>query len=961
MTLRAMLIAVVVLLVPSLSQAQSKSLKGHFQDPISRAPVAGVKVTLTNMGDTTDVHHADGKDDGGFEITGLGVHSYRLEAARLGYAPLKQIIRVTEDKQDAGVLALTPESLPVGGISVVESPPPATQVGDTTEYRAGAVKTHKDATAEDLVQKLPGVTMENGQIRSQGEQVQNVLVNGRPFFGSDPTAAMRNLPADVVDRIQVYDRMSDQSEFSGFDDGTSQRTMNFILKDMKMNFGKVYGGGGDQDRYQAGGNATVVHGGRRITGIAMSNNINQRNFSPQDLFGALGGGGGGGRQIFLGGGGNRGPGGGGPQVIRFGGGGGGFGGGAFDPSSFLIGGQTGISQTHSGGVNYTDQWGKHMVVTGSVFANLTNTDNEQTMTRQYVPPPDSLAFYDQSTTTDSQNRNQRVDARFEWTPDSANAVILQPRMYFQGTDANVAGTGVNSTVTGSTVSAASANNHDSDDGDNLSARMTLRHRFARRGRNISAEINGAHAVRNGNSSQLSLTDSYAGDSLTGSDPLDQTGTSRTETQSFSTRLAYTEPLGKLFRAQAVYNPSVTTSHAAVNTRQFDPLIGADTLNLTLSNAFENRYETQNGGLAGLFSKNSWRLLGNAFWQRATLRSDQTFPATQTIERTFDDFLPSMTLTGNFSRQRNLRLAWTTAANAPSITQLQNVVKNTNPLSLSTGNPNLIPSYNNSLSMRLSEANPKKSTSHFLFANVVRTSHPIVNSTITAANDTVVNGVPVARGAQLTYPVNLDYSWNANLYAVASRPIARLKSIINLNGGGTYARTPTLIENHQNVAQNGTIRAGVVVSSNISQNLDFTVSYFGNWNMSRNTLSTSNTGDYFSSSGSVRLNATVGPGIVLREEVNHNLQTNVPSAYESDVVLFNSSIGKKFLKDGRGDLRLTVTDVLEQNESVSRTVTESYVQDSRDLTLHRYTQLVFTYSFRNGVPGTQPGGGGFMMH
>src|SRR4029077_10901020 len=145
----------------------------------------------------------------------------------------------------------------VSGVTITESPAPAAQHDDTTEFRASAVKTSKDATAEDLVQKMPGVTMENGQIKAHGENVQNVLVNGRPFFGSDPAAAMRNLPADVVDRIQVYDKASDQAEFSGFDDGQSQKTMNFILRDLKATFGKAYAGYGDQDRYQAGGNASV--------------------------------------------------------------------------------------------------------------------------------------------------------------------------------------------------------------------------------------------------------------------------------------------------------------------------------------------------------------------------------------------------------------------------------------------------------------------------------------------------------------------------------------------------------------------------------------------------------------------------------------------------------------------------------------------------------------------------------
>jgi outer membrane beta-barrel protein/carboxypeptidase family protein len=964
MSRRAALFAGLLLMLPSPShaqvatpvQAQITSLRGRFQDPTTQAAVPGVQVKLTNMADTTDVRKATGKDDGTFEITGLGVHSYRLEASRLGFTPLKTIIRVTKKDQDAGVLALATESIPMGGITVSESPPPATQKADTTEYRAGAVKTHKDATAEDLVQKLPGITIEGGQVKAQGENVQQVLVNGRPFFGSDPTAAMRNLPADVVDRIQVYDRQSDQAEFSGFEDGQQQRTMNFILRDQKMQFGKAYAGGGDQDRYQAGGNATVVRGANRLTAIGMSNNVNQKNFSPQDLFGAMsGGGGGGGPRIMMmggGGGGPRGPGGGGGQFV-FRGGGGFGGGGQFDPSSFLVGQQQGISTTHSGGLNYAGQWGTKLAVTSSLFANDSDTDNLQTLTRQYLPPQDSLAFYDQSNVTDSRNRNQRFDARFEWTLDSLNSVVWQPRLYFQQTDATNTGDAANTTASGTPVSAASSATTESNDGNNLSSRLTLRHRFAKKGRNVSAEINLGHNLRDGASAQRSLTEHYDGPTTTTS-TLDQRSTAHTTTNSFSTRVAFTEPLNPRFRLQAIYHPSLTRSDSDPRGFQLDTLTGEYTrLDSTLSNSYLNRNTVQNGGLALLYTRGGWRLLSNASYQQTRLRSEQIFPLTQTIERTFDDFVPSVTLTGAFANRRNVRLAWNTSTNAPSISQLQNVVNNANPLSLSTGNPDLRTAYNQTLSLRLSEADPAKSRSKFVFLNVTRTSHPIGNSTFTAPTDTTLDGVFLARGTQLTKPVNLDASWNANVFGVYSRPLTKLKSILSLNGGGTLTRTPSLINNVSNLGRTYAIRSGVVLSSNISQNLDFTVSYWSTYNISRSTLSTANTGDYFTHNAGLRLNAVVGPGIVLRQEVNHNLQSGVPSAYGQDVVLMNSTIGKKFLKDGRGELRLTATDVLQENRAVSRNVTETYVQDSRDRTLGRYVQMVFTYTFRSG---TTPGMG-----
>lgn len=952
MPVRAALLAGLLLLLPALSHAQATSLRGKFQDASTQAVVPGVQVKLTDMADTSDVHRATAKDDGTFEILGLGIHSYRLEATRLGYAPLRTIIRVTKKDQDAGVLALTAESVPVGGITVTESPAPAVQKADTTEYRASAVKTQRDATAEDLVQKLPGVTMEGGQIKAQGEAVRQVLVNGRPFFGSDPTAAMRNLPAEVVDRIQVYDRMSDQAEFSGFDDGQSQRTMNFVLRDQRAKFGKLYAGGGDQDRYQAGGNASFIHGATRVTLIGMSNNINQRNFSLQDLFG----GGGGGPRITTFGGGGGGPRGGGGQTIRFGGGGGFGGGGAFDPSSFLVNQQQGISTTHSGGVNYAGQWTRKLAVTASAFLNYTDTRNLQTLTRQYLPPQDSTAFYDQDAITDGHNGNQRVDARFEWTIDSLNSVIFQPRLYFQNTTSGSDANAANTSALDALLSASRGATTDANDGNNLSNRLTLRHRFAKRGRNVSADINVGHTLRDGNGSQNSFSDYYQGTTV--SDTVDQQTTAHSVTNSYSTRIAYTEPITKSLQAQAIYNPSGTHSTSDARGFDFDPITGAYAVpESALSNSYTSRNAIQNGGIAALYTHHLWKLLTNVSFQRQGLRSEQTFPGSDVIDRDFDNWLPSMILTGSFSNRRNLRLAWNTSTTTPSIGQLQNVVNNSNPLSLSTGNPALKPAYNHSVSLRLSEADPSRSRSKFLFMNVARSADPIANSTFTAPFDTTVGGIFLGRGTQLTRPKNLDESWNGNLFGVWSRPLSKLKSILSLNGGLTYTRTPTEINTATNIASTYAIRPGVVLSSNISPNLDFTVSYWCTYTISNNTLTTSNTGDYFTHSAGLRLNQVVGRGIVLRQEVNHNLTTGVPTAYGQDVLLWNMTIGKKFLKDDRGEFRITTSDVLRQNRSVNRSVTETYVQDSRDQALGRYVQAVFTWSFRSGLPA--PGAGGRM--
>jgi len=939
----AILLAALALLVPALAFAQAGGLKGRLTDLSTKAAVPGVAVRLTAESDTSFVRRVTAKDDGTFAFTGLPFQSYRLEATRLGYAPLRKTFAVTKADQDAGVLALTPQSVPVSGITVTESPAPAVVREDTTEFRASAVKVHRDATAEDLVQKMPGVTVENGQVKAQGEQVQNVLVNGRPFFGSDPTAAMRNLPAEVVDRIQVYDRMSDQAEFSGFDDGQSQKTMNFVLRDQKVTFGKVYGGGGDQDLYQAGGNWTRIRGASRLSLIGMSNNINQKNFSHQDLFGAMSGqAGGGGRRIMMMHGG-RPPGGGNQRIVRMGGGGGGL---QFDPGSFLVGQQAGLATTHAGGTNYNGQWGPNLQVNASLFLNDTDTDNRQTLARQYVPAQDSLAFYDQSSVSNDRNGNQRFDARFEWTPDSLNSVIFSPRLYFQQSDAANAGDAANVSTLGSLLGRSASDTREQVDGDNLSSRLTLRHRFARRGRNVSADFNLGSTLRDGESSQRSLTEYFEGAAVTATDTLDQRGDSRSLTRTYSTRITFTEPLAPGLKAQLIYNPSLSSSESDARTFGRDATGGYTLPDSALSNSYESRTTAQNGGLSLLWTRGPLRLLTNASYQSTRLRSEQTFPESRVIERTFGDVLPSASLTGNFAGRRNLRLAWNTSTDAPSIRQLQNVVNNSNPLALTTGNPALRPSYRHTLSLRFNEADPQRSKSRFVFANVTRTSRPIVNSIFVAPADTTVDGVLLARGTQLTRPVNSDEpSWSANLFGVYSRPTPWLRSLWSVNGGGSFTRTPTHLGDGVNLGDTWALRAGTLLASNISQNLDFTVSYQGTWNLFRSTLSASTTGDYYTHVVGLRFNAVAPRGVVVRQELNHSLRSGVPSAYGQDVVLWNTTLGKKFLEDDRGEFRITATDVLAQDRSVSRDITETYVQDQRDLALGRYVQAVFTYSFR----------------
>jgi hypothetical protein len=930
-----------LLLLPSLGRAQAPasappvgltSVRGRLVDPTTRQGVPAALVKMTDVADTTKVKKTITRDDGSFEIADLGVSRYRLEASRLGYARLNQVVQVHVLNQNLGLLMMTPQAVNIPGITVTESPAPAVQIEDTTEYRASAVKTEKDATAEDLVQKMPGLIIEKGKLKAHGEDVKQVLINGKPFFGSDPTAALRNLPAEVVDRIQVYDKASDQAEFSGFDDDGQQKTLNFILRDRKAQFGKVTAGYGDRDRYEAGGNYTRMWGDTRLTLIGISNNINQRNFAAMDLFGALPQNGGSGRH---GSGGSNGQ-----PLSRTGGGG--FG-GSFDASSFYVNQEGGISTTNSVGANYVSQWGPKLAVSASLFLNDIDNRNTNALTRDYLPPQNSIDSYDQLRISDNNNGNARFDARFEWTPDSLNSVIMVPKLYFQDNHANSSGIASNRTIFGSEVSSSVSSNEHITRGDNLSNRLTLRHRFGKRGRTLSADFQMGHTSHERNRNQQSLNRYTDPESLA---TIDQTAGSSSGTNSLESRFAYTEPLGAAWQGQLMYNPSITHSSSDARTFAFDSLTGAySTLEPIQSNSFANEHHVQSGGAALQYKRGSWHWLTQASYKATLLQSDQSFPSPGFVSHRFYDWLPSMTLTGTFANKRSVRLHWSTSTGVPHISQLQPVVENTNPLSLTAGNPGLRETYTNTITLRVSEADASKSRSRFLFANVVHTSNPISNYTYTAKTDTVVSGIPLARGTQLTRPVNLDASWTANLFAAYSWPARWMRSIFTLNGGGAFDQTPTKLNHGINRNRTTIARFGATIASNISTDFDFTLSYQGNYNISRNTLSTNTTGDYYAHTLTLRLTTVMLSGIVMRQEVSNEFQNNASTVFGQSQTLWNTTLGRKFFKDDKGELRFTITDVLHQDRSVGRSITPTYVQDSRDLALGSFMQAVFTYSFR----------------
>jgi hypothetical protein len=313
----------------------------------------------------------------------------------------------------------------------------------------------------------------------------------------------------------------------------------------------------------------------------------------------------------------------------------------------------------------------------------------------------------------------------------------------------------------------------------------------------------------------------------------------------------------------------------------------------------------------------------------------------------------------FSKEENLRLMYRASTNPPSISQLQDVLDNSNPLFLTSGNPDLKQAYTHNFTTRYGKTNAQKATSRFLMAGINYTMDYIGNSTLVAMKDTVLgDGTFLFRGSQISRPVNLDGYWNARTLLSFGLPVAKLKSNMNIFTGFTFNRTPALINGAINMASNYNISQGIALSSNINKDIDFNLSYTGNYSLVKNSLQSSANNNYFYHVAAVKFNYMFFKGFVFNTSLNHTLYSGLSQSFNQSYLLWNSSLGYKFLKDKSLEGRVSVFDILKQNNSITRSVTETYIEDNETTVLQRYLMFTLTYSLRHfkkaaGSPGSTP--------
>lgn len=889
-------------------------ITGVVVDSKDGQPLPGATATIQAdngkpEGQSTDI-------DGKFTIR-AAAGKYKFKVVFLGYRDYEKNITITDSDLKLGTIRLRPESKELQEVEAKGTLRRQEQRGDTTVFNADAYKVNPDATTEDLIKKMPGMQVSGSSVTAGGETVKKVLVDGKEFFGDDPMVALKNIQADMVSKIEVYDRQSDQSAFTGFSDGNEEKTINILTK-MGMTkgaFGRVYGGYGTDSRYEMGGNYNIFNGDHRVSIIGMLNNINQQNFSFDDITGAMSNGGGRGM------------------------------GGMFNM------GQGGKNRTGSIGINYGYEKKDTLKIEFSYFYNNNkNVTNSTSMQEYFVDnEDDSLRIYTSGSESEGLNNNHRANLRLTWTIDENNSLIFTPRASWQKYENSSMSFG-NDTYDSIPYLSTFQNSDQTTTGISASGDLMWRHKFSLPRRTLTVRV-GSSVSNSDADGESNSSKEY---NYTPAKNLFTAQRTDNASKRISTNgsITYTEPIGEYMAFQVNYSPTFTRSKgdkivdadtvASLNTTTFDFEFSP-----TLSNKKTSDYLQQKGGIGlNIFKGKDFNANIGLDYQYATLEGNQTYPLSFETSKSFRSLLPSVMVRLRKDRALNLNFRYRASTSAPSISNLQQVVDVSNIRIYTAGNPNLVQSYTHDMRMFFAYNNAETSRAIFMMGGLTATNDYISTSSVIASVDSIIdNDIVLPAGTQFNKPVNMDGYLSARANITLSTPVSWLGSNVNLSMGGSFLTKPSLYNGRKVTSDTYNLNGGLTIGSSFSENFDFTLSYNGGYNIMKSTQTAESNYNYYNHTASADINLLFFTRLVLNSSVSHQMSSGMGKDYDYNYVMWNAGIGYKFLSDRRAELRLKLNDILDNNQSVSRSIQDAYVQTSTTDVLRRYAMLTFTYKFK----------------
>lgn len=809
-------------------------------------------------------------------------------------------------------------------ITVKGNTPAVRMKGDTVEYNAAKFKTKENAVVEDLLRKLPGVNInKDGSIKAQGQTVQRILVDGKEFFGSDPAIATRNLPADMIEKVQVLDKQSDMEEFTGVADGKQIKTINLVTKMNRKRgyFGNASAGAGTSGRYEGGINASSFVNDMQLSVLLKGNNVNKSGFSATelirmvsnnpDMFNNL-------PPVAL------------SELMRM--------------KGVKIEGSTealaeiarpiGLTDTRFGGVNFNNDWGRQLKLRSSYFFNETNTHNNYDYARQYRLK-DTSYNYQQTGTTDNHNINQRIDLSAETMLSERTTLKILPHIDLNTFDNRQSKNFYSHSADGSQL-LNEGTQLTTTKGHNRFGNMDiqLRHKTSKPGRTLAINIKPEYYENHTTLLNQASSKFYNLPQGKQTEKTDQQTVSDNKVYSANGSIVYTTPLSGSHSLQL--GQQLYYSHGEYDRQAKDRNPENDHYELPdarYSDAFttEKWQYTSKVSLAGGYRR--FRYTAGIGWQQSRIQGTSVLKDYRIHER-YNALLPELYAELKTNSRQKLTFRYNTIANTPSVTQMQPLDDNTDPLYIRKGNPLLDQEKSQRWSLSFNNIDPQTGNALYTTANFTWYNSQITDST----------SIDITSGKQLIIPVNVKGNYEASLNAGKSITVGQNNSSISAGLSVSYARNTIFNNGLPNDNNTFSITPDVNINYYPVNKLSVAIRGSASWNVRRFSALAGLPEKNWLLTYGVETNLILPFNMTLETSLDGFSALGLAAGFNNNIFLLNAALNKEINK--QFSLQASARDLLNNNAGINRITGSGYIEDRKNNALGQYFMLSVFYKFRH---------------
>ncbi|MCT4615485.1 MAG: outer membrane beta-barrel protein [Marinifilaceae bacterium] len=879
-----------------LSYGQQKlEIKGKIIDYAEKKPLPGATIVLKNTKDTLYIKGTISNEDGLFSIK-LKKGNYKLNVSFIGYTPYSNTISLDKKNINIGTVILKEDKKLLNEIKVTELLPPTKQKGDTTIFNPEAFKVNPDADTQELVEKMPGFTVVDNKLLAQGQEVKEVLIDGKKFFGNDVQKALETIPNDIVKNIEVFKYVSKEEKYSGLKntDEKDAKTLNIVTtqKKKRLIFGRASAGVGKEEKYAGRIKLNSFGEKNRITLTGRANNVNA------------------------------------PLRLK-------------RKGSASRGIDGNDRENQQLGFNYNFFEGDKNIDVSYRMRNA-DTKTESSNIKTYTSEDLAGQISESNSKNTSADMSHNLDLGFSSKLGKKSYLNLDTRVSKQESESTR--NSLNSTTENGEFinSGINTNKSESDDFD-ISQGLNFSRRFGKMGPRLSLNADLSYRKRTDDGSRLSQT-TESDETVKSS--IDQITTGEDISKRMYSQISLNHRFKKGYEFSVGYNISIDEQESDKKAFDKDAATGKySVLNDISSNSFTNTTTDNSARLMFAYSKKTWRLGFSADFKNTNLKNEEVFPQTKKMEKTYFSILPSIRYSYFGKEQKYFYATYSLRTSNPSLSQLQEVVDVSNLLYLKTGNSKLKQGKNHYFSFMASSASK---TGKFLSINLSasKSDNLVSQRTIVAKNDTIITiqgkDYNLDKGGQFSQPVNLDgrYTLNANIsYGL---PLKKLKSKLDLYTSSNYSKSPTYINDKKSNTKSISLSQGLKIESNISHKIDFSLSSRTSYSNSKSATKS----EYLSQNTNFSMYWNFWKNFIIRTNAGNTYRNNITTSKEESNWLVDIGISTRVFKNKRGELSFVAYDILNNASEINHHVQDLYTVDYYTKQLNKFFMISFSYKIRN---------------